>query len=99
MFYYLKEGKLEGIILIHVDDYLTAGTHFFKEEVVDCLRQKYVFGKVSKRDFTFTGIHIFQNDKMEIFLDHRKYINNLPMFDYENKSPDCSLDKMENKKV
>ena len=45
LFYYQKENKLEGFLIIHVDDVLSAGSEVFRQ-VMDKLRVKYT--KLSK---------------------------------------------------
>ena len=64
LFYYIKEGKLEGMLIFHVDDFLSSGSGDFQKDVIIPLREKYLFGKISSGDFTFTGLHIFQNKEM-----------------------------------
>ena len=52
LFYYLKENKLEGILVIHVDDVLSGGSDEFKQ-IMGKLRTKYTFGKVEKGSFIY----------------------------------------------
>ena len=51
LFYYRKENKLEGLLIIHVDDYLSAGTEIFQKDIILKLRQKYKFRKILKKQF------------------------------------------------
>ena len=44
-FYYRKNDKLEGLIIIHVDDYLSAGSDIFQQDIISDLRKRYQFGK------------------------------------------------------
>ena len=46
LFYFWKNDKLEGLIFIYVDDYLSLGSDVFHREVISKLREKYHFGKV-----------------------------------------------------
>ena len=62
LFMYRKNNILEGLLIFHVDDYLSAGSEIFENEIMANLRMKYTFGKVEQKNFTFTGIEISQND-------------------------------------
>jgi hypothetical protein len=58
--YYLfdpsKEGALDGMILVHVDDLLLAGNERFRMTVLVPLKAAYPFGDEKIGDFKFTGI-------------------------------------------
>ena len=45
LFYFLKDNNLEGLLIFHVDDFLSSGTKVFEEEVMKPLQEKYSFGK------------------------------------------------------
>ena len=62
LFYFRKDNKLEGLIVIHVDDYLSAGSDIFQKEIISKLRAKYNFGKISKNNLVYTGIQIQQDE-------------------------------------
>ena len=99
LFFHHKYGKLQGLLLIHIDDYLSAGTKVFEEEMMSKLRETYVFGNISSGDFYLTGIHIVQNDKMEISIDQNQFLEQIPVFDVSRQDPDSFLDKQENKNL
>ena len=46
LFVFRKNEKLEGLLIFHVDDYLSAGSYLFQNVVMYKLRQKYSFGKI-----------------------------------------------------
>ena len=51
-FYYkYKDGKLEGMILSHVDDFNMAGTEEFIEKIRSMLKAKLLVSKVEKNKF------------------------------------------------
>ena len=57
--YYCRvNGKLEGIIVLHVDDFLTLGSDLFFSSVVENLKRKFKFSKIEKKSFRFCGIDI-----------------------------------------
>ena len=99
LFYFIKENKLQGILMFHVDDFLSAGNEDFQKDIMLKLRKIYTFGKVSKGDFIFTGLHIYQNEEKEIFVDQINFIDSLPTFDFKKQDPGNILDRMENKLV
>ena len=82
---------------MHVDDILSCGTEIFQEQVMSQLRQKYCFGKVNRENFEYTGIHIYQNQEKEIFLDQDSFVNSLETFKYQNQHYDNVLSRTENK--
>ena len=43
LFYFHDKNNLEGLLIVHVDDILPAGSEKFKE-IIDKLRTKYTFG-------------------------------------------------------
>ena len=47
LFYLHENDKLQGILLMHVDDILSAGTLHFENNIMSKLRQKYSFGKIT----------------------------------------------------
>ena len=63
-FYYRhKNGKLEGMILTHVDDFQIAGTEEFLKEVREELKTKLKVSKVERGKFRFTGVDIEKHGK------------------------------------
>ena len=59
---YRKEGKLHGIIVVHVDDFLCAGDSVFKNEVLLQLRSAFEIGTYNELDFKYIGWNIEQRD-------------------------------------
>ena len=79
LFYKLSEkGKLEGILVSHIDDFLHAGTDVFKEKVMDPIRKRFLAGKVEEKDFSYVGFRIRQSEK-GIVLDQSSYVDNVEM--------------------
>ena len=99
LFYYHKNDKLQGLLLLHVDDMLSCGSSLFEKDIMINLRKKYTFGKISTNNFEYTGIFIFQNDKKEIFLNQNAFSKNMPLFSYTNQHCDNLLGKKENRYI
>ena len=60
VFYYRENGKTQGIINVHVDDFITMGTENFYKNVVDKLKTMFNFSKIERGEegFRFTGVDI-----------------------------------------
>ena len=71
MFYYHVNEKLEGLLIFHVDDVLSAGSRQFKK-IIDQLRNIYNFGRIEKEEFVFTGLNLKQTDSGKIELHQRE---------------------------
>ena len=74
LFYKLSDdGKLEGILVSHIDDFLHAGTPLFRENVMGPLRKRFLAGRVEGGSFSYVGFKITQNDQ-GIFFDQSNYV-------------------------
>ena len=58
VFFYHKNDRLEGLVELHVDDFLSAGSEQFVENVMVPLRKKFKFGKIEHGSFRFCGLDI-----------------------------------------
>ena len=97
LFVFRKNEKLEGLLIFHVDDYLSAGSYLFQNVVMYKLRQKYSFGKIEKDCFTFTGIEIEQNANFEISLKQNSFVESLQFQQFKTLNPNDLLNDSENK--
>ena len=75
-FYYLKDGKLIGLCILHVDDFLIGGNDYFHNLVSKHLVGKFTFGKIEMEKFKFTGLNIRQTSD-GIFVDQNEYIQSI----------------------
>ena len=76
VFYYERNGKLEGVIGIHVDDFLHCGTKFFNNIILPKVLESFKIGKSEANNFTYTGFHLLQ-DNDGITLDQESYVDNI----------------------
>lgn len=62
-FYYKhdQDGNLEGIALIHVDDFLVLRTNQFLKEISQHLKGRFELGSSKEHQFTYTGVNIRQD--------------------------------------
>ena len=98
LFYYHKDGKLEGFLIVHVDDVLSAGSEKFNK-VIQKLRSKYTFGTIEKGAFVYTGLNIHQDENMKITVDQKDFVEKLTANNYPNDAPDKLLRKDENRMI
>ena len=68
-----EDGQTHGLLGVHVDDGLCCGDQIF-DQAIQKLEIKYPFGSKRSSDFTFTGIHIHQDQNFNIHLDQHDYI-------------------------
>ena len=77
VFYKLDdEGKLCGLILTHVDDFLHCGNSVFEKTVLIPLCQRFKVGERAMKDFRYVGLHIKQNEH-SINVDQTKYAESI----------------------
>ena len=99
LFYFLKDDKLHGILIFHVDDILSAGSPEFTD-IISMLRRKYIFGKVERGDFVYTGLNIHQEDNMDIIVHQDDFVEKLETVDCSNAGdPDKLLAKDDNRLI
>ena len=71
------DGKLIGIVCVHVDDLLMAGNDQFKELVCKKLFKIFKFSKIEERKFKYLGCDIEKDRDGNITLNQQDYINNI----------------------
>ena len=67
---------ITGIVGIHVDDFIHAGTHDFNRDVMYPLMKEFKVGKNEQGCFMYTGYRIIQSED-GIMLDQSRYVQNL----------------------
>ena len=76
LFVWNRNGKLEGLICIYVDDFLWTGTNEFKEQVINELKEKFLIGSSASVTFTYVGLSI-RSFGDGITIDQTQYISSL----------------------
>ena len=71
-----RDGKLEGIISIYVDDFLYAGTQKFIVDIVNKLKDKFLIGSSASQTFKYVGLNI-ESVEGEILVDQLQYASGL----------------------
>ena len=96
-FMWKKDGVVEGLIVVHVDDFLWTGSGLFFENVICPLKSVFKISKECGSSFKYIGIHISKENE-SIRLDQGQYIDSIVELEVDNKSKDSLLDKEQKKK-
>ena len=88
--FWRKDGKLSGMIGVHVDDLLNGGNELFKKLVLQPLKEKFTLSMEVEGNFLYTGLEIKQKKKF-IELSQNAYIDEL------TKIPICKQRASDNK--
>ena len=90
LFLWKSKGELEGVLIVHVDDFLWCGTESFYQKVILKMRETFKISKENKSFFKYIGIDL--NQKTDgIHIDQRSYINNIqPILLSDRSCPDKS---------
>ena len=76
LFFFKREGEIEGIVGLHVDDFFHLGSDFFEKEIMPKVLNGIAVGKCEKESFSYTGFEINQFSD-HIVLEQRTYIENM----------------------
>ena len=88
LFTFVENGKLMGLVTVHVDDLILAGNEKFHEKITSKLQQIFKFSKVLDNNFKYCGCHIKITKENDIELDQNAYIENIsfiPKLEGENE--------------
>ena len=100
-FYFKKENKLEGMIVIFVDDFYYSGGRVFSREFIDKLVQVFKVRVQNCGNFKYLGLNIIQaGDHIQV--DQSVYIQNLECISISSarsQSTDSPLTSQEKKEV
>ena len=76
LFMWYKNGKLEGLVSIYVDDFIWAGSTEFENCVIEKLRNKFLIGSSAPRDFRYVGLNMVST-KEGVMVDQFQYASSL----------------------
>ena len=76
LFYYVVDGKLHGILIVHVDDFLFAGSHLFLNNVILKLHDVFIVGSQDFGCMKCLGFDLDQ-DQRGISLGLKDYIETI----------------------
>ena len=84
LFYLVKDGVLQGIIGLHVDDFIHAGTDFFNKVIMPKVLSIFKVGKSEQSIFMYTGFQLNQ-ERNAITLDQKAYVERVKIPTIEAK--------------
>ena len=76
LFTWHKGNELQGLIAVHVDDFLWSGNAEFQSTIIPKLRKTFTIGKEESKCFKYLGLNITQVSE-QIKFDQEDYINAL----------------------
>ena len=74
-----REGVVQGVLAVHVDDFLFGGTEAFEKRVMENVRKEFLVGKEEISCFQYTGMNIshISGVESEIRFDQNFYASSL----------------------
>ncbi|MCP3661326.1 MAG: hypothetical protein GY696_02345, partial [Gammaproteobacteria bacterium] len=76
LFYLFKDGRLEALVGLHVDDFLNAGGVYFHTVILPEILNTFLVGKSECGTFMSTGFQLNQ-DKNGVTLDQSEYVEGI----------------------
>ena len=73
LFSLTRNGKLEGLVCIHVDDFLYCGTEFFNEYVYEKISMQFNIGSSSLGAIKYVGLNIVSSSDGKCTIDQNQY--------------------------
>ena len=85
VFRWMRNGSLEGIFLLHVDDFFITGSNKFFDTVGGHILLKYIVGKrENRRHFEYVGLSI-QRQGITMIVDQNNYAEEIENVPFEIK--------------
>ena len=95
VFRWYYHDKLEGIVLLHVDDFFMTGTVHFRSAVSDRITEKFKIRTRKIRHFEYVGLDI-KKTSSGIEVNQNQYVSEID--DHEFKSDAKLADELDDKK-
>ena len=74
LYFKLERDELQGLMTVHVDDFLHTGEEQFYKEVIDPLKKIFKMGEIQEKEFTYVGFEISQS-KEGIIVSQESFVN------------------------
>ena len=71
------DGECQGVICVHVDDFLWAGTNLFYERIIKKLEKLFLIGKFGEGEFKYIGLKINNNNDAVATIDQLEYASSV----------------------
>ena len=76
LFMWYKNGQLEGMVSIYVDDFIWAGSSNFENCVIEKLRSQFLIGSSASRSFKYVGLNV-ESTSEGVTVDQLQYASSL----------------------
>ena len=80
-----NDEGLEGLVCLHVDDFICSGKEKFHSEVTEKIQGKFTFGKKEEGSFRFTGLDLKEKEE-EIVMNQNHYCESIDEIEIEDKT-------------
>ena len=81
LIYFHRDGKLIGLISLHVDDFQGTGNETFFTEVMDVLCKSFKISKREIQNFRFTGVDVKGLENGNVEISQESYVEALKKID------------------
>ena len=61
-FFYIEDGRLCGVLVSHIDDFLHAGNDVFEAKILVPLVERFIAGRVEQKCFNYVGFGVRQEE-------------------------------------
>ena len=82
-FYWLLNGKLEGVLCCHVDDFVWGGSINFEKQVINILKETFSVSSQEPEIFKYLGLYI----------DKKNDATTLHQIPYIDELKECDIEK------
>ena len=76
LFFWHENGKLDGVLTSHVDDFAYCGTERFHSEIMSTIIRRFKISCQAQGTFKYLGLNVVQQDGV-ITIDQGAYIESL----------------------
>ena len=83
-FFWKQEGKLNGVLAAHVNDFLCCGSKEFELKVITVLKTKFLISQVESEAFTHLGLEVKQSEDC-ITLYQQNYIEEIELLSVDKR--------------
>ncbi|XP_057290731.1 uncharacterized protein LOC130613397 [Hydractinia symbiolongicarpus] len=83
LFYWIQDDCCQGLIVIHVDDFLWGGSHDFQVKVISPIRETFLIGSEDYSNFKYVGVNIQQSNG-SINYDQKNYVAGMELVKIQN---------------
>ena len=83
IFYWLSNGKLEGLLCCYVYDFVWGGSITFEKQIINVLKETFSVSSQESETFKYLGLDI----------DQKNHVITLHQISYKNELKECDIEK------